>query len=157
MIKQPIENLRTSYKWYRQREIESPVLRDEYYQITQDFLQFIYNEVERGQSVELPNRTGYLYIEGNISKKITLIDWKSTMAAWKKYPEMAAKKEKIYHLNEHTGRVSYKFIWSKKDMYCMFKEVYHFTLSKVKRRQLRDVINSGKEYRIKQKYSNGNK
>ena len=33
MIKQPIENLRTSYKWYRQRDIESPVLRDEYYQI----------------------------------------------------------------------------------------------------------------------------
>lgn len=151
-------NMRDSYKFYKANS-EVPLDIKTYMHIITGFLYFLICKVIDGFQVQLAggNSLGTIAVVGKKPKVFyddngnvrgLAVDWKATNEYWANNAEAKEKKERLYHLNEHTNGIRYNFVWWKTDMKIANKYLYSFTLCKPAKRALVKRIREGKEYLV---------
>jgi len=149
-------NIRDSYKLYK-TEHENPVDVSTYVEISNGFMKFLIRKLFHKGEVLIPERLGILQI---IGKKVNVRledgeikglapNWKKTLELWEENPEAAKNKKLVYHFNEDTNGIRYKFSWSKARVLVSNKTLYNLKLTRTNKRILSALIKQGKEYLIK--------
>lgn len=151
-----MKNVRDSYRNYKQVS-DNPIDINQYAKLNSDFAKFIMAQIFAGKEVKLPARMGTASIKG---KKIEVRydeqgrltgfapDWKATNELWIECPECKERKQLVFHLNEHTGGIRYKFFWSKDRMLVDNKTFYTLIYTRTNKRTLNGLITQGKEYYV---------
>jgi hypothetical protein len=130
--------------------------RKEYTSIVEGFMKFISNKLLNGDSVTLPASMGSLSIIGR-KQKISNVDgkikglapnWKETLKLWKENSEAKLKKTIIYHFNEHSRGIRYKFGWLTANVPIRNKGLFAFIATRDNKRAVWKNILEGKEYQI---------
>jgi len=150
--KSTLLTLVTSYE-----DCEIKVSKQRYMEITSAFMKFIANKLLDGASVVLPYKMGTIDVIGR-KPKVKIVngeikglspDWKSTLQLWKDDPEAKTEKRKLYHFNDHTGGIRYKFAWLVKNVPLRNKNIMTFIAVRNNKRTLwKKIVNEHKEYRI---------
>lgn len=162
MGKEKPKNIRDSYKLYKQ-ENNSVVDLSTYVKLCNEFNKFIIEKTLDGEEVTLPCRMGYLHIRGrkqvikfdrNGNVQGLAPDWVKTKKLWDNNVEAKDRKQIVYHTNEHSNGVRYKFFWSKHNVFLLNKALYSLRLSRANKRAIYKKIKDGKEYLIKESYYN---
>jgi hypothetical protein len=157
MVKTDV-NIRDSYKKYKELS-DDPVDIKTYIKIANGYNKFLLAKVAEGYEVTLPGRMGTLSIVGT-KKKVTYdengnpnlaINWPATKRLRDRNPEAAEQKKAVYHTNEHSDGVRYKYLWSKKRIYVENKNLYALRLTRENKRMIPKMVSQGKEYYIKNK------
>lgn len=149
-------NIRDSYKLYKE-EAEYPVIDiKSYINIAAEYNKFLMNKIFEGEIVTLPARLGTLGILGK-KQKITYDengnikglapDWVKTKKLWDSNPEAKAKKQLMYHINEHSSYIRYKFFWSKNRVLVSNKTLYSLRISRDNKREINKRVVSGQEFK----------
>ena len=149
------KNLRDSYKLYKQ-EVKNPVDVKTYVLLATMYNKFLMDKVLDGEEVTLPSRFGTLSIigrkqkiqfdeEGNV--KGLAPDWVKTKKLWDSSPEAKKRKQLVYHTNEHTGNIRYKFLWSKSRVLITNKTLYSLQVTRQNKREVHKRVLEGKEYK----------
>ena len=105
----------------------------------------------------LPERLGKLSIFG---KKVNVRiedgeikglapDWVKTKQLWDSDEEAKNNKQLVYHFNEETNGIRYKFFWSKNRVLVSNKTLYNLRMTRSNKRELSRLVREGKEYLIK--------
>jgi len=150
------KSIRTSYKTYTDNSTQ-PVEKKEYVSIANGFMKFVMDKVLDGENVKLPVKFGSLYISGkkvnpklNEEGKIINLapDWVKTKQLWETCEDCKKDKQLVYHFNEHTNGIKYRYNWSKKNLISRNKILYSLVLSRSNKRALFQKIKEGKEYII---------
>lgn len=150
-------NIRESYKIYK-KDCDDPVDIKEYIKLNLKFFKFLMSKVFEGHEVTLPGKMGTLSIKGKKEElkfrkdgsPILPINYAATKELWKRCPECEKKKQKVYHTNEHSDGVSYRFFWSKKNIFVINKEFFSLIMTRTNKREVsRMVKQEGKKYPIK--------
>jgi hypothetical protein len=148
-------NIRDSYPLYKQIAKEPIADLKDYTSLTGEYNEFLVESARKGHKVALPFRLGSLEIEGKKQKasisengeiKGLAPDWQRTKQLWQNNPEAAAKKQLVYHSNSHSGKMRYKYLWSKKNVLVANKTLYSLVLTRANKRALAREIKNGKEY-----------
>ena len=149
-------NLRTSYKDYR-NQIEQPVDIKIYISIVNGFMKFMMAKLFHKGEVMIPERLGSIDIighrptitvEGGVIKGAAP-DWAKTKKLWEEDEEAKNNKTLVYHFNEDTAGVRYRFRWSKNRVLVPNKTLYSIRMSRENKRALSALVKQGKEYLIK--------
>lgn len=149
-------NIRSSYPFYVESS-ETPVSVNTFVAIAKDYMQFLADKVLEEGQIMLPERLGQLIITGKKVKAVVedgvikglAPDWKSTNELWIKDPEAKEKKQLVYHFNEDTNGIRYKFSWSKSRVLVANKTLYNLRMTRTNKRILSANVKAGKEYLIK--------
>ena len=148
-------NSRDSYIVYKNLS-DNPINISQYVQIVNQFMKFLINRLfEKGQ-VSLPEKLGNLQIVGKKVKvkiedgqiKGLAPDWVKTKELWEKDAEAKKNKQLVYHFNEQTNGVRYKFFWSKNRVLVSNKTLYNLRMTRSNKRELSKLVREGKEYLI---------
>ena len=158
-----LKSLVTSYK-----DCPVKIKKQEYVKIVKGFMNFIMDKIHEGETVSLPAGMGQIEIVGQ-KKRVTVdedgqiyglsTDWVKTFKLWNDNPEAKIKKKRIYHFNEHSKGIRYRFAWTKNRVPMGFysKKPYTFIPSrKNKRRLWKSIIDDHKEYRVRDFYTKTN-
>jgi len=153
-----MNNILASYKHYRAAGGGLEVNRKDFCKITNEFNKHIMDLVFEGDTVKLPEKMGTLSIVG---KKIVphyneeleridnqAVDYGETNKLWAKCPECKEKKQVVYHLNEHTDNVRYRYLWSKDRMIVENKLFYTMVFTRANKRHVSKLVQQGKDYYI---------
>jgi len=150
-------NNRDSYNFYK-TTTENPVDIKTYLDVAGEYNKFLMEKVLEGEEVVLPGRLGTLSVTGK-KVKITFDeegnvkglapDWPSTKKLWAKSEKAAKKKQIVYHTNESTSGIRYKYLWSKKNVLVKNKTLYSLQLTRTNKRNLSARIKAGQEYLTK--------
>jgi hypothetical protein len=148
------ETLLTLVTSYEDCPIE--IEKRKYLNITEGFMKFIANKVIEGDDIALPSKMGILRVYGKKSNPVIKDgvitglspDWKNTLALWKSNSEAKQEKKMLYHFNEHTRGIRYKFSWVTTVISLRFKSLYSFRASRNNKRTLWKHILGGQEYRL---------
>ena len=153
-----MNNIFESYRYYRKDGGSLKINRSVFCKIVNEFNKHIMEHVFNGDEVKLPEKMGTLYVVG---KKVVpkfdeelgrinnqAVDYGETNKLWAKCPECKERKEVIYHFNEHTEHVRYKFFWSKERMIVKNKTFYTMVFTRSNKRHLSQLIQNGKEYYV---------
>lgn len=149
------KNLRDSYKLYK-KEVKNPVDVKTYVLIATMYNKFLMDKVLDGEEVTLPSRFGTLCIIGRKQKiqfdeqgniKGLAPDWVKTKKLWDSSPEAKERKQLVYHTNEHTGNIRYKFLWSKSRVLITNKTLYSLQVTRQNKREVHKRVIEGKEYK----------
>lgn len=152
-MKNNLYTVRTSYKYYKENSKYSLPLK-EYMNIVYGFFKFMLKNIFLTKEVSIPCKLGSLQIIGK-KKKFKVVDgvivglspdWKKTNLLWNKCEECKEKKQLVWHLNEHTNGIRYKFLWSKENILIENKSFYYFKPARDVKRELAKLINEGKEF-----------
>lgn len=154
-MKNKLCTVRTSYKFYKEN-VDNPLSLREYMTIVYGFFAFLLKEVLATKEISIPHKLGKLSITGTkivprvIDGKIKGLppDWKATNELWKTCEECKENKQLVFHLNEHSSGIRYKFKWSKKNVLVENKYFYYFRPARAVKRELAKLINEGKEFFI---------
>jgi hypothetical protein len=149
-------NLRTSYKDYRNQTTE-PVDIKIYISIVNGYMKFMMAKLFHRGEVMLPERLGSIDIIGHkptveiVDGKIKGLapDWAKTKQLWESDEEAKVAKTLVYHFNEDTAGVRYRFRWSKNRVMVANKTLYSIRMSRDNKRALSALVKQGKEYLIK--------
>lgn len=148
-------NSRDSYILYKNLS-DNPINIAEYVQIINQFMKFIINKLfEKGQ-ISLPEKLGNLQIIGKKVKvkiedgqiKGLAPDWVKTKELWDRDEEARNSKQLVYHFNEQTNGVRYRFFWSKNRVLVSNKTLYNIKMTRTNKRTLSQLVKNGKEYLI---------
>ena len=159
------KNIRDSYKLYRKENPNSIDVKT-YTNLCGEFNKFLIEKALDGREVTLPSRMGYIYIfgrkqeikfDGNGGIKGLAPDWVRTKKLWDSNAEAKKRKQIVFHTNDRTGGVRYKFLWAKNRMLLLNKSLYSFRLTRANKRAILEKIRNGKEYIIKEFYYNEDK
>lgn len=157
------KNIRSSYKSYCGVS-DTPIDIKRYITIANDFNKYLTDQVLKGFEVVLPARLGVLSIQG-IKQVIRFDvegnpilppDWVKTKALWERSPDAKERKQLVYHTNDHTNGVRYKYFWSKKRVLVENKTLYSLRMTRANKRAVNSEINKGKEYFVQKPRANGN-
>ena len=104
----------------------------------------------------LPERLGRLSIFGkkvnvrieNGEIKGLAPDWVKTKQLWDSDEEAKNNKQLVYHFNEETNGIRYKFSWSKNRVLVSNKTLYNLRMTRSNKRELSKLVREGKEYLI---------
>lgn len=149
-------NSRDSYIVYKNLS-DNPINISQYVQIVNQFMKFLINRLfEKGQ-VSLPEKLGNLQIVGKKVKvkiedgqiKGLAPDWVKTKELWEKDTEAKKNKQLVYHFNEQTNGVRYRFFWSKNRVLVSNKTLFNIKMTRTNKRTLSQLVKNGKEYLIK--------
>lgn len=148
-------NVRDSYKLYK-AERENPVDIKVYVSIISGFVKFLTRKLFQRGEITLPERMGTINIVGKKSRitieegqiKGLAPDWKSTNELWERDEEAKARKQLVFHFNEETNGIRYRFFWSKNRMMVSNKTLYRLVMTRTNKRDLAKLIKEGKEYQI---------
>ena len=150
-----MRNLRDSYKLYKQSAV-NPVDIKNYLLLTADYNKFLIDKVLAGKEVTLPSRMGTLSITGKKQqikfdedgKVIGLApDWVKTKQLWENNTQAKREKKRIFHTNDHTDNVRYKFLWSKRNVLVENKTLYSLRLTRTNKRAVHSKILEGAQYK----------
>ena len=149
-------NIRDSYKEYKKEHV--PIDIKTYLDIAYSFMKFIMFKVLEGHMVVLPERLGTINVQGRkqnirINSDTNQIiglapNWQATRDLWNRNAEAKKEKKMIYHTNDHTQGVRYKYRWSKKKILVENKMAYSLKFTRTMKRALAKRIKEGKEYII---------
>ena len=147
--------LREAYQEYS-KEKESCVDINLFLAITKEFNQQLIEEVQTKGKVTLPERMGTISIVGTKPKVVIedgkikglAPDWKATKELWAEDEEAKLSKQLVYHFNENTNGVRYRYLWSTKNIALINRTMYNLILTKGNKRSLSQLIQNGKEYLI---------
>jgi hypothetical protein len=149
-----IKNINTSYKLYKSR-VKKPVDSKTYVTINNEFNKFLMEKVFKGNEIYLPERFGTIKVKGS-KPEITIGEdgkVKGLAPAWlktKKLRERNPTEDKlVYHLNEHTDGVRYRFVWNKRSSLIRNKHLYAINFTRKNKRTLAKYIFAGQEFEIR--------
>lgn len=148
--------LRDSYKEQYLKLSNKPVELKEYLEITKEYNKMLIDELQDKGLVHLPERLGTLSIVGTKAKmtvedgkiKGLAPDWKATKELWESDKECRDNKQLVYHFNEETNGIRYRYLWSTKNVALINRTIYNLIMTKGNKRDLAKLIKSGKEYLI---------
>ena len=151
------KNIRDSYKHYRESS-KNPVDIKTYITLCNEYNKFLIGKVLDGEEVTLPSRMGTLSIigrkqkiqfdeEGNV--KGLAPDWVKTKKLWDENPDAKKRKQLVYHTNEHSSNIRYKYLWSKSRVLVTNKTLYSLQITRTNKREVHKRILQGKEYLTK--------
>ena len=127
----------------------------EYIKINALFMQFLMRKIFEGYQIQLPEKMGAVFIKGKKQKirfdeqgKVIGLapNWKATHELWKRDPQAGAEGKLIYHTNEHSDQVRYRFHWQKRNVAVLNKSFYSLRFSRANKRELARLIKGGTEY-----------
>jgi hypothetical protein len=159
MRKNDFYSIADTWNLYIQLDYMRKVKKKIYNEIIRDFTEFLAEELLDNGIIFFPENVGHIKIEGEkkLPKKIEVngeeryagaVNWKATNELWNSNPEVKEKKQLIFHLNEDTGYVRYKIMWSKAKSVMKFKDVCAFIPCRHLKRKTSNLIQRGKEYLI---------
>jgi len=148
--------IRDTYSLYKENS-SNPVTINLYLEIVQLFLKYLISLTFQGEEVKLPARMGIIVIQGKKSKarisentiKGLAPNWKETKKLWSVCDECKQNKQLVFHFNEHSMGIRYKFFWSKKSILVENKTLYALQLTRTNKRYIKSLIEKGKEYIVK--------
>ena len=76
-------------------------------------------------------------------------DWVKTKELWESDSTAKERKQLVYHFNEDTNGIRYKFSWSKNRVLVSNKTLYTLRMTRTNKRELSKLVREGKEYLIK--------
>ena len=149
-------NTRDSYVVYKNMS-DNPINISEYVQIINQFMKFLILKLLSTGEIILPERLGRLSIFG---KKVNVRiedgeikglapDWVKTKQLWDSDEEAKNNKQLVYHFNEETNGIRYKFSWSKNRVLVSNKTLYNLRMTRSNKRELSKLVREGREYLIK--------
>ena len=149
-------NTRDSYVVYKNMS-DNPINISEYVQIINQFMKFLILKLLSTGEIILPERLGRLSIFGkkvnvrieNGEIKGLAPDWVKTKQLWDSDEEAKNNKQLVYHFNEETNGIRYKFAWSKNRVLVSNKTLYNLRMTRSNKRELSKLVREGKEYLIK--------
>jgi hypothetical protein len=169
----PKTNIRDSYYKFYRLPISGEtkfVDRETYLKIVSGFIKFIVKKALDGFFVKLSGggSLGAIGIVGKIKNVFidkegeiagASVDGRATTDLWNSNPEAKEKKQLIYHLNEHTNGIAYRWVWSTTDMKIANKRLYSLSMTKGpnsnRRAIARMIKDHDKEYYVmSQKFNN---
>ena len=133
-----------------------PVDKSIYLQITNQFMKFLSSKLLSQGEINIPERLGKLSIYGKKVKvkvedgqiKGLAPDWVKTKELWESDKEAKNKKQLVYHFNEETNGIRYKYVWSKNRVLVSNKTLYNLRMTRTNKRELSKLVKEGKEYLI---------
>ena len=148
-------NTRDSYVVYKNMS-DNPINISEYVQIINQFMKFLILKLLSTGEIILPERLGRLSIFG---KKVNVRiedgeikglapDWVKTKQLWDSDEEAKNNKQLVYHFNEETNGIRYKYVWSKNRVLVSNKTLYNLRMTRSNKRELSKLVREGKEYLI---------
>ena len=148
-------NTRDSYVVYKNMS-DNPINISEYVQIINHFMKFLITKLLTTGEINIPERLGRLSIFG---KKVNVRiedgeikglapDWVKTKQLWDSDEEAKNNKQLVYHFNEETNGIRYKFSWSKNRVLVSNKTLYNLRMTRSNKRELSKLVREGKEYLI---------
>lgn len=149
-------NTRDSYIVYKNMSV-NPINISQYVQIINHFMKFLSSKLLSTGEIILPDRLGRLSIFG---KKVNVRiedgeikglapDWVKTKQLWDSDEEAKNNKQLVYHFNEETNGIRYKFAWSKNRVLVSNKTLYNLRMTRSNKRELSRLVREGKEFLIK--------
>ena len=149
-------NTRDSYVVYKNMSV-NPINISQYVQIINHFMKFLSSKLLSTGEINIPERLGKLSIFG---KKVNVRiedgeikglapDWVKTKQLWESDEEAKNNKQLVYHFNEETNGIRYKFFWSKNRVLVSNKTLYNLRMTRSNKRELSKLVREGKEYLIK--------
>lgn len=149
-------NTRDSYIVYKNMSV-NPINISQYVQIINHFMKFLSSKLLSTGEIILPDRLGRLSIFG---KKVNVRiedgeikglapDWVKTKQLWESDEEAKNNKQLVYHFNEETNGIRYKFAWSKNRVLVSNKTLYNLRMTRSNKRELSRLVREGKEFLIK--------
>lgn len=159
-MKQNKEQVSTPSSYNKYRDLclganLTPKPKPIYLKIVNGFFKFIISKVLEGEQVKLPSRTGILFVVGKKSLPKTkedgtltglAPDWHKTKLLRESNPEAKEKRTVLYHLNEHSGGMRYRYFWSKKNIVTENQTFYSLRISWSNKKALSKLVFAGKEY-----------
>ncbi|MGL6105519.1 MAG: hypothetical protein ACRC0V_11910 [Fusobacteriaceae bacterium] len=151
-----MKSIKDSYKLYS-KNIKNKISLSDYLSINNEYNKFLLEKVFIGEEVTLPSQLGTLKVLGKKQKlkldkngnMITYglsVDWVRTKKLWDNNETAKEEKRLVYHLNEHSGQVRYKFFWSKKNVFVKNKGLYALRMSRTNKRTVHKKILEGQDY-----------
>lgn len=148
-------NTRDSYPSYK-KESSSPIDISTYLKIANGFMKFLSRKLLDTGEITLSNKIGKIQVVGskpnfrveNGKIKGLTPDWNSTKKLWEENEEAKKNKQLVYHFNEHTNNIRYRFRWSKARSPLVNKTLYNLVMTRNNKRTLSSLIKKGKEYII---------
>ena len=148
-------NTRDSYVVYKNMSV-NPINISQYVQIINHFMKFLSFKLLSTGEITIPERLGKLSIFGkkvnirieNDEIKGLAPDWVKTKELWDSDPIAKQNKQLVYHFNEETNGIRYKFSWSKNRVLVSNKTLYNLRMTRSNKRQLSKLVREGKEYLI---------
>ena len=149
-------NTRDSYVVYKNIS-NNPITISEYLQINNKFMKFLMSKLFEVGEINIPERLGKLTISGKKIKvriedgeiKGLAPDWVKTKELWEIDSVAKQNKKLVYHFNEETNGVRYKFSWSKNKVLVSNKTLYNLRMTRTNKRELSRLVKNNKEYLIK--------
>ena len=149
-------NTRDSYVVYKNMSV-NPINISQYVQIINHFMKFLSSKLLSTGEIIIPERLGKLSIFGkkvnirieNDEIKGLAPDWVKTKELWDSDPIAKQNKQLVYHFNEETNGIRYKFAWSKNRVLVSNKTLYNLRMTRSNKRELSRLVREGKEYLIK--------
>ena len=149
-------NTRDSYVVYKNMSV-NPINISQYVQIINHFMKFLSSKLLSTGEINIPERLGKLSIFG---KKVNVRiedgeikglapDWVKTKELWDSDPIAKNNKQLVYHFNEETNGIRYKFAWSKNRVLVSNKTLYNLRMTRSNKRELSKLVREEKEYLIK--------
>ena len=149
-------NTRDSYIVYKNMSV-NPINISQYVQIINHFMKFLSSKLLSTGEINIPERLGKLSIFG---KKVNVRiedgeikglapDWVKTKELWDSDPIAKQNKQLVYHFNEETNGIRYKFSWSKNRVLVSNKTLYNLRMTRSNKRELSKLVREEKEYLIK--------
>lgn len=148
-------NIRDSYIIYKHSS-DNPLDIKMFVSVANSFMKFLSKKLLSTGIVGIPERLGNLNIIGKKVKvriedgeiKGLAPDWVKTKELWANDEEAKTKKQLVYHFNEQTNGIRYKFFWSKNRVLVSNKTLYNLKLTRTNKRELSQLVKNGKEYII---------
>lgn len=148
-------NTRDSYILYKNSSTE-PVDIKVFIKVANAFMKYLATMLLETGSINLPEKLGKINVIGRKVKvriengeiKGLAPDWVKTKELWERDPESKSKKQLVYHFNEETNGIRYKFTWLKSRVLVSNKTLYNFKLTRDIKRTLSGLVKNGKEYLI---------
>lgn len=155
MAKKNHYNINDSYVVYKNIS-NDPVDKSIYLQITNQFMKFLSSKLLSQGEINIPERLGKLSIYGKKVKvkvedgqiKGLAPDWVKTKELWESDKEAKKNKQLVYHFNEETNGIRYKYVWSKNRVLVSNKTLYNLRMTRTNKRELSKLVKEGKEYLI---------
>ena len=149
-------NTRDSYIVYKNMSVNS-INISQYVQIINHFMKFLSSKLLSTGEIIIPERLGKLSIFGKKVKiriengeiKGLAPDWVKTKELWDSDPIAKQNKQLVYHFNEETNGIRYKFAWSKNRVLVSNKTLYNLRMTRSNKRELSKLVREGREYLIK--------
>ena len=149
-------NTRDSYVVYKNMSV-NPINISQYVQIINHFMKFLSSKLLSTGEIIIPERLGKLSIFG---KKVNIRiedgeikglapDWVKTKELWDSDSIAKQNKQLVYHFNEETNGIRYKFAWSKNRVLVSNKTLYNLRMTRSNKRELSKLVREGREYLIK--------